>query len=101
MNIARIKQASLREQKLWPREQEALDIVTSRPGIGCAEIAEAMGIKSTSAGNYLNQLTVARMVHCRGYGRWATWWPGDQPPKVVQIARRPMVNSVFGMGAAD
>lgn len=97
MSGPRIKQASLREQKLWPREQEALDIVTSRPGIGCAEIAEAMGIKSTSAGNYLNQLTVARMVHCRGYGRWATWWPGDQPPKVVEIARVKMVNSVWGM----
>lgn len=101
MTIARIKQSSLLAQKLWPREQDALDIVTANPGIACSEVADRMGIKSTSAGNYLNQLTVARMVHCRGYGRWATWWPGDQPPKVVQIARRPMVNSVFGMGAAD
>lgn len=101
MNIARIKQKSLHAQKLWPREQEALDIVTASPGLGCAEIAERMGIKSNSAGNYLNQLTVAKLAHCRGYGRWATWWPGDQPPKVVEIARRPLLNSVWGMGAAD
>ena len=97
MNKARIKQKSLADQKLWPREKEALDIVTAEPGLGCAEIAERMGIKSNTAGNYLNQLTVARMAHCRGYGRWATWWPGEGPPKTVQMARRPVVNSVWGM----
>ena len=97
MNIARIKQASLLAQKLWPREQDALDIVTANPGISCSEVAERMGIKSTTAGNYLYQLSVARMVHCRGYVRWATWWPGEAPPKVVEIARVKRVNSVWGM----
>ena len=97
MNIARIKQKSLTEKRLWPREKQTLEIITAEPGLGCAEIAERMGIKPNTAGNYLNQLTVARMAHCRGYGRWATWWPGEEPPKVVEMERRPIVNSVWGM----
>ena len=98
MNIPRIHQRSLSAQKLWPREREALDIVTADPGLGCAEIAERMGIKSSTAGCYMNQLSVARMAHCRGYGRWATWWPGEAPPKVIEVARAKLgPNSVWSM----
>ncbi len=98
MNIARCRQKSLAEQKLWPREQQALDILTAEPGLGCADIAQRMNIKPNTAGNYLNQLGVARMAHCRGYGRWATWWPGEAPPKVIEVARVKLgPNSVWSM----
>jgi DNA-binding IclR family transcriptional regulator len=98
MKKPRIHQDSLADKRLWPREQEALAIVTAEPGIGCAEIAERMGVKSTTAGCYMNQLSVARMVHCRGYGRWATWWPGEAPPKVIEVARVKLgPNSVWSM----
>jgi hypothetical protein len=100
MSTPRVHQTSLAAKKLWPREREALDIVTAEPGIGASELAERMGVKSTTGGNYLNQLSVARMVHCRGYGRWATWWPGEAPPKVIEVARRPLMNSVFAMGGS-
>lgn len=97
MKLPRTHQAGLLEKRLRLREQQALDIVTQEPGLGAAEIAERMGIQSTTAGNYMNCLSTIRLVHCTGFGRWATWWPGEAP-KPTQIARTPMgPNSVWNM----
>jgi hypothetical protein len=98
MKIPRSQQPGLLAQKLRAREQQALDLVLATPGIGAADVAQAMAIQTITAGNYLNVLTIAGLVHCRGYGRWAGWWPGQAPPAAVQMSRTPLgPNSVWSM----
>jgi hypothetical protein len=98
MKIPRVHQPSLFAQRLRPREQATLDIVKANPGIACGDVAKRMGVKQTTATNYLNALMLARLAHSRGLGRGSAWWPGEAPKAAIQIARNPMgPNSVWGV----
>jgi hypothetical protein len=82
---------------LRPREIEVVRVVTTQPGLMRAAYAESLGVAPNSISAYLDALQVAGLVHRRGFGRGATWWPGAEPPKVVEMARVKVVNSVWSM----
>lgn len=83
--------------RLRPREQTALELVQQSPGKTRAEYAEALSIRPATMGDVFDALKYVGLIHVRGFGRGATWWPGAEPPKVVEMARVQMVNSVWSM----
>lgn len=84
-------------KQLRPQERNVLQLVVFNPGSSRDSLAALASLSPNTLGSYLYDLSKADLVHCRGFGRGATWWPGAAPPAVVQIARNPLLNSVWSM----
>ena len=82
--------------KLTKRETEMLALVKADPGKGRVMYAKPMGISPNTASAYLDALQAAGLIHVRGFGRYSTWWPGQQV-QPFEMARTKAVNSVWAM----
>lgn len=96
MNLAR--RLTITADTLREREKQILVILQSSPGKQRGEYAKEIGVAPNSMGAYLDALAAIGLCHSRGYGRGATWWPGEAPPKVIEVARVKLgPNSVWGL----
>lgn len=95
MKLAR--RITITADTLRPREREVLAILAIQPGKARGDYAKLLGVTPNSAGAYLDALQAIGLVHARGFGRGAKWWPGESPPAVVEVARHRVVNSVWSM----